>query len=49
MSRFDSLSKEEVANQVRQWIVEEGLTVNDFQDNQADFNFVRKRACQRSG
>jgi hypothetical protein len=43
MSRFDSLTKEEVANQVRRWIIEEGVPVNDFSDDQTDFHFVITR------
>jgi hypothetical protein len=47
MSRFDNLTKEEVAKQIKQWIIEEGIPVDDFPDVQTDFNFVVIRSNTR--
>lgn len=47
MSRFDSLTKEDVAKQVKRWIIEEGLPVEDFPDDKIDFNFVITRGTTK--
>jgi hypothetical protein len=39
MSKFENSSKEEVAKTVKQWLIDEGVSVEDHEDPDSDYNF----------
>ena len=43
MTRFENTSKEQVAKSVKQWLIDEGLPVSDYKDEQTDFNFATRQ------
>ena len=43
MTKYENWSKCEVANVVKEWLVEEGLPVQDFEDENTDINYATKQ------
>lgn len=44
MTRFENRSKNEVAAVVKQWLLDEGLPVEDFKDENAEINYATKQS-----
>jgi hypothetical protein len=43
VTKYENQSKYEVANVIKEWLVEEGLPVEDFEDENTDINYATKQ------